>query len=100
MASKLFILLKSPREFAGVDILKEISHNDRSGVILFEDAAYYSVDKEKSKELLGSVDEAFVLSDDIAARGFEGLTLPGYEVIDYGKAVDLIMERYDQTITL
>jgi len=100
MPSKLFILLKSPHEFTGLGMIKDIAGADESGVILFEDAAYYAVDKKRSGELLSVVKNAYVMKDDLAARGFEGKAAQGYREITYADAVDLIMEKYDQTITL
>jgi sulfur relay protein TusB/DsrH len=100
MSSKLFILLKSPREFTGLDMIKNIAGEERSGVILFEDAAYFAVDKKRSGELLSVVKNVYVMADDLAARGFEGKEALGYRSITYPEAVDLIMEQYDQTITL
>jgi sulfur relay protein TusB/DsrH len=100
MATKLFLLFKSPREFTGIDLIKNMVGKDGSAAILFEDATYYSVDKKHGKELLGAVKDVYVMSDDITARGFEGKLDHGFKVIDYNQAVDLIMERDDQTITL
>ncbi|QLH74450.1 MAG: sulfurtransferase complex subunit TusB [Methanomassiliicoccales archaeon] len=100
MPSKLFILLKGPHEFTGLEMMKHIAGDERSGVILFEDAAYFAVDKKRSAELLKVVNEAYVMADDLAARGFEGKANAGYRPITYHEAVDLIMEKFDQTITL
>ena len=100
MPSKLYLLLKSPHEFTGLDMIKHIAGGEKSGVILFEDAAYYAVDKKHSAKLLSIVNEAYVMADDLAARGFEGKANTGYAPISYHEAVDLIMEKYDQTITL
>ncbi|MFA5312135.1 MAG: sulfurtransferase complex subunit TusB [Methanomassiliicoccales archaeon] len=100
MRSKLFILLKSPHEFTGMDMMRNIADGDRSGVILFEDAAYYAVDDKRGSDLLSIVKEAYVMADDLAARGFEGKAAPGFRAITYLEAVELIMEKYDQTITL
>jgi sulfur transfer complex TusBCD TusB component (DsrH family) len=40
------------------------------------------------------------MSDDLQAKGFGGGALPGFKEIGYPEAVDLIMEQFDQTITL
>jgi sulfur relay protein TusB/DsrH len=100
VTSKLFILLKSPHEFTSVGLMKNIAGPDKAAAILFEDAVYYSVDPKRGKELTAAVQDIYVMADDLAARGFEGKAAPGFQVIDYPKAVDLIMEQYDQTITL
>jgi sulfur relay protein TusB/DsrH len=100
MQSKLFLLFKSPHEFTGLDMLDSIAGQAKRGVILFEDAAYYAVDPIKGKRLLELGKDVFVMKDDLSARGFAGKAMPGFKEIDYHQAVDLIMEQYDQTITL
>jgi sulfur relay protein TusB/DsrH len=100
MQSKLFLLFKSPHEFTGLDMLDKIAGSSKRGVILFEDAAYYAVDPSKGKKLLEVGKEVYVMKDDLSARGFAGKAIPGFQEIDYHQAVDLIMEKFDQTITL
>lgn len=92
--------MKSPHEFTGIDLVKNIAGSDESAAILFEDAVYYAVDKKHGQRLLGAVKNVYVINDDFTAKGFEGKAEPGFKVIDYHQAVDLIMEHYDQTITL
>jgi sulfur relay protein TusB/DsrH len=95
------MLLKSPHEFGeGTHLLRQVRGKRKGAAILFEDATLYAVDPKRSKSLLESVDHVFVMKDDLAARGFGGKALPGFKEIDYPEAVDLIMEQYDQTITL
>ena len=101
MSSVLFLLLKSPHEFGeGTHLLRQVRGQRKGAVLLFEDASLFAVDAKRSQTLLDSVDQAYVMKDDLAARGFAGKALPGFKEIDYSEAVDLIMERYDQTITL
>jgi sulfur relay protein TusB/DsrH len=100
MPSKLYLLLKSPHEFTGLKLIHNLTGADKSGVILFEDAVYYAVDKKHGKELTEVAKDIYVMADDLAARGFEGKAAPGFKVIDYPTAVELIMEKFDQTITL
>ncbi|MEI6797002.1 MAG: sulfurtransferase complex subunit TusB [Methanomassiliicoccales archaeon] len=101
MSSVLFLLLKSPHEFGeGTHLLRQVRGKRQGAALLFEDASLFAVDAQRSKALLGAVDQAYVMKDDLAARGFAGKALPGFKEIDYAEAVDLIMERYDQTITL
>ncbi|MFA6710099.1 MAG: sulfurtransferase complex subunit TusB [Candidatus Methanomethylophilaceae archaeon] len=99
MTSTLFILLKSPYEYHDLDMIGTL-RGDRSGAILFEDAVLFSVYDERRKELLDILDDVFVIDDDLEARGFKGRAGEGTQVIDYLRAVDLVMEEYDQTITL
>jgi sulfur relay protein TusB/DsrH len=100
MQSKLFLLFKSPHEFTGLDMIENMSGSAKRGVILFEDAAYYAIDPNKGKKLLEAGKEVYVMKDDLAARGFAGRAMAGFKEIDYHEAVDLIMEKFDQTITL
>jgi sulfur relay protein TusB/DsrH len=99
MSSVLFILLKSPYEYSSLDHLAAIGGDQTTGVILFEDAVYFAVDTNKGKELLEVTDKVYVIQDDLSARGFNDAP-SGFQVIDYPTAVDLIMELYDQTITV
>ena len=70
-----------------------------SAAILFEDAVIFAANAKKGQELQSAVKEVFVMRDDWEARGFRW-PCPGSRLIDYPEAVDLIMERYDQTITV
>ena len=101
MPSILFLLFKSPHEFAAsLEMIDRIAGDSERAAILFEDAAYYAVDQSQGNRLLGTAKQVFVMSDDLQAKGFGGKALPGFKEIGYPEAVDLIMERYDQTITL
>jgi sulfur relay protein TusB/DsrH len=99
MSSILFIMLKSPYEYSSLDHLAAIGGDERTGVILFEDAVCFAVDKNKGQELLDVTDKVYVIRDDFAARGFSSIS-SRFILIDYPTAVDLIMEQYDQTITV
>jgi sulfur relay protein TusB/DsrH len=99
MSSILFIMLKSPYEYSSLDHLAAIGGDERTGVILFEDAVYFAVDKNKGQELLDVADKVYVMRDDFAARGLASIS-GKFLLIDYPTAVDLIMEQYDQTITV
>jgi sulfur relay protein TusB/DsrH len=101
MPSILFLLFKSPHEFGtSLEMIDKIAGEEKRAAILFEDAAYYAVDQEQGGRLLASAKQVFVMSDDLQAKGFGGKALPGFKEIEYPEAVDLIMERFDQTITL
>lgn len=100
MASTLFILLKSPYEYCGLDTLAALGGQDRVGVLLFEDAVLFAVYGGKRAEIRDAADNIYVMRDDLEARGFAGISGEGFEEIDYPRAVDLIMEEYDRTITL
>ncbi len=100
MPSKLFILLKSPSEYAELDLIGALGGDDKIGVILFEDAVLFSVFEDKKEELLSAVDHVYVIGDDLEARGFKGKAGKGFEVVDYPRAVDLIMDEYDLSMTI
>ena len=99
MKSKLFILLKSPHEFTGLDLVRSMAEDSSAGVILFEDAVLFAANKKKGEELRSVIKDVYVIRDDWEARGLPK-AIPDFKVIDYPEAVDLIMERYDQTITV
>ena len=99
MPSILFVMLKSPHENPNLDLASDLGGQSKKAAMLFEDAVYYAVDKKASKHLSEHVDEVFVISDDLAARGFDCDIGGKFKVIDYGQAVDLIMQ-FDRTITL
>jgi len=98
--SILFILLKAPHEYHDLDAVAALGGEDKIGILLFEDATLYPVYKDKRDEIIDVADEIFVMGDDLEARGFKDKAGRGFQVIDYPRAVDLIMEEYDQTITL
>ncbi|HSV42900.1 MAG TPA: DsrH/TusB family sulfur metabolism protein, partial [Methanomassiliicoccales archaeon] len=68
MASKLFLLLKSPHEFTGLSLINNLAGGSRKGTILFEDAVYYAVDAMRGKQLLEVGGDIYVMADDLAAR--------------------------------
>lgn len=99
MTSTLFILLKPPYEYHDLEIILTLK-GEKAAALLFEDATLFSVCNRRRADLLKVVDEVFVIDDDLEARGFKGKAGEGTTVIDYPKAIDLIMGAYDQTITL
>jgi len=99
MRSKLFITLKSPHDLGDLELVRALAKGSRSGLLLLEDAVIFAANAELGKELLGAVQDVYVIRDDWEARGLP-LANPGFKVVDYPEAVDLIMERYEQTITV
>ncbi|MDD3398309.1 MAG: DsrH/TusB family sulfur metabolism protein [Candidatus Methanomethylophilaceae archaeon] len=98
MTSILFLLLKSPHEYCDLEILGKISGEAPRSAVLLNDAALFAVNKEAGERLRPWVDEVYVMRDDLEARG---LPVQGdVSVIDYGKLVDLIMDEFDQTVTI
>ncbi len=100
MSSTLFILLKSPHEYHDLDAVAALGGDDRIGILLFEDATLFPIYEDRRVEILDVADEIYVMEDDLEARGFKGKAGKDFQVIDYPRAVDLIMKEYDQTITL
>ena len=99
MRSKLFITLKSPHEFGGLDLMREMAKGAQSALLLFEDAVIFAANAKKGRELLTAVQDVYVIKDDWEARGLP-LAVPEFKIVDYPEAVELIMERYEQTITV
>ncbi|OPX62691.1 MAG: Protein TusB [Methanomassiliicoccales archaeon PtaB.Bin134] len=99
MKSKLFIMLKSPHEFTGQDLVASIGKGADTAALLFEDAVLFAANRRKGEELRSLVKEVYVIRDDWEARGLP-LAVPEFKIVDYPEAVDLIMERYEQTITV
>ncbi|MEM0448316.1 MAG: sulfurtransferase complex subunit TusB [Methanomassiliicoccales archaeon] len=100
MPSILFIMLKSPHENVNLDLVNKLGQDSKKGALLIEDAVYYAVNEKERKNLEERVDEVFVIKDDLAARGFRGKAGGRFKEIDYQEAVDLIMEKYERTITI
>ena len=100
MPSILFVMLKSPHENVNLELVDDLGKNSKKAALLFEDAVYYAVDKKNGKHLSEHVDEIYVMEDDLAARGFKGHAAGKFQSIDYDQAVDLIMEKYDRTVTI
>jgi sulfur relay protein TusB/DsrH len=99
MKSKLFITLKSPHEFGGLELMRESAKGAKSALLLFEDAVIFAANAKRGKELLSAVQDVYVIKDDWEARGLP-LAVPEFKIVDYPEAVELIMERYEQTITV
>jgi sulfur relay protein TusB/DsrH len=98
--SILFVLLKAPHEYHSLDAMAALGGDDKIGALLLEDATLYAVFKDKKDEIVDAADEIFVMGEDLQARGFRLRPEDGFQEIDYPRAVDLIMEDYDKTITL
>jgi tRNA 2-thiouridine synthesizing protein B len=64
------------------------------GALLVQDAVYFAT-TDKGRRLLERGVEVYALRDSLEARGVLGRVHDGVTVVDYGDAVDLIMDRYD-----
>lgn len=98
MTSILFLLLKSPHEYCDLGLIGKISGEAPRSVVLLNDASLFAVNKEAVDRLSPWVDDIYVMQDDLEARG---LPMQGDAIaIDYGRLVDLIMDDFDQTVTM
>lgn len=92
-------MLKGPHETCDLEIIDRIGGSPRAA-LLFEDATYFAVMEDRARKLLSKVDEVFVISDDLRARGMADRKLSEIKEVSYPEAVDLIMEKYDLTVTV
>jgi len=99
MPRLLFTLLKSPFEKDDIATMDIIAKDNEKGVLLFEDAVYYATVEKKRQNLLQKKFSIYVIKEELEARGYENFNADGIEVIDYEKAVDIIMEEYDKVIS-
>ncbi len=97
MASKLFLVLKSPGEWGGLDLLESLADDD-SAVVLLNDAVLFALKEAEVGRLKELCVDVYAMKDDLQGRGIG----PAYGVkeIDYPRLVELIMEDYQQTITV
>lgn len=100
MKSLMYIVLKSPFVSDVQETIETLSGESEKAVLLFEDGIYYATHSEKRKKLIESNIKIFAISDDLQARGYADFSDPGVEVMDYGAAIELIMEKYDSVITI
>lgn len=100
MPTMLFTLIKSPFEKNEIRTMTAIAQDQKSGVMLFEDAVYYATNENTRTELLSKHFSIFVIEEELEARGHEKFAAKGVEMIDYDTAVEIIMERYDKVVSL
>ena len=99
MKSIAFVILKSPSEADPTGLIKTLTGDAKISIILLEDGVYWAVMGDKKKRLQEFKAEIFAASDDLISRGFDGPS-GGVKVVDYERIVEIIMEEYDQVITL
>ncbi|MEM2900732.1 MAG: sulfurtransferase complex subunit TusB [Thermoplasmata archaeon] len=95
----LFIANRAPSES---DIVRKISifSEGNDALIMFEDATLGCIDKSCVNRLLKMNVKLYALSADLEARGLLDQRCEGVDLIDYAKAIELIMEKYEKNITL
>lgn len=98
MKSVLFIILHSPFEKNMVSRIEMVGGDAPKGALLFEDGIYYATHPKFRDTLLKKGIKLYVSEPCTKARGCE-TGIPGVEFVDYDRAVELIMEEYDTSIT-
>lgn len=97
MVSKLFLVLKSPSDWGGGELLGSLADDD-SGIVLLNDAVLFTLNDGLMSEMTERCSTVYAMRDDLQARGME---VPKNVVdIDYHRLVELIMDDYEQTVTL
>lgn len=100
MPKVLFTLLKSPFEKDETHTMDTLGGNNEKGVLLFEDAVHYATIEQFRKNLLSKNYSIFAIKEELDARGYEKLSAQGIEIIDYDRAIDIIMEKFDKVVSL
>ncbi len=95
----LFIANRPPHE-TELDKKVAIFGDGNDAIILFEDAALASIDHALVDKLVRMNIKLFVLSADLEARGLVAEKRPEVSLIDYSKAIELIMETYEKNISI
>jgi sulfur relay protein TusB/DsrH len=88
------MLNRAPFDF---DLTKHTTLLDAAaacGALLMQDAVYFAT-TDHGRRLLERGVEVYALRDSLDARGVLDRVHHGVTVVDYGDAVDLIMEAYD-----
>ena len=98
MTSTLFIALTSPFEKNSIPGMSVLSRSGKNGVLLFEDGIYYATHPAFLSALKEQGLSIYAHTDSCRARGFHKLP-EGVESVDFDRAIDLIMEEYDTSIT-
>jgi len=99
MKTIAFVLLKSPYENDPTGLIRTLAKDAKRSVILMEDGVYWAAIDEKRKHLLESGIKIHAALDDLKARGFDE-PAEGVDAMDYERIVEVMMEEYDQVITL
>jgi sulfur relay protein TusB/DsrH len=100
MPKVLFTLLKSPFEKDEIPTMDTLGGNNEKGVLLFEDAVYYATIELIRKNLLSKNYSIYAIKEELDARGYEKFSAQGIEIIDYGTAIDIIIEKFDKVVSL
>lgn len=100
MPQVLFTLLKSPLEKNDIPTMDVIANEKEKGILLFQDAVYYATLNRIRGELLSKNYSIYAIKEELEARGYQDFKTEGVEIIDYERAVDILMETYESVISL
>ena len=90
----LLMLNQTPADCPLERQLEVLDHAAGKGVLLMQDAVLFAV-SDKGRELLERGGRVFALRQSVEARGLLDRVMDGVELVDYGRAIDLIMDEYD-----
>ncbi len=90
----LLMLNQTPADCPLERQLEVLDHAAGKGVLLMQDAVLFAVSDE-GRELLERGGRVFALRQSVEARGLLDRVMDGVELVDYGRAIDLIMDEYD-----
>jgi len=95
----LFLANRAPSE-SNLENKIRIFRDGNDALIMFEDATLACIDKSLVNKLLNMNVKLYALSADLEARGIKDEKCEEVQLIDYGIAIELIMERYEKNISI
>ena len=90
----LLMLNQSPADCPLDRQLEVLDHAAGKGVLLMQDAVLFTATAE-GRRLLDAGAKVYALRQSAEARGIVDRVMDGVELVDYGRAIDLIMDEYD-----
>ncbi len=98
MGKILFIDIKSPAEKDPIELMDLMAPEAEKGILLFEDGVLLTQLPGWKDRLTAKGVKIYAIEDDLKARGFAAGE--GFEVVDYPRAAELIMEDYDKVVNV
>ncbi|MDY6865835.1 MAG: sulfurtransferase complex subunit TusB [Halobacteriota archaeon] len=99
MKSIIFVILKTPSEGDPTDLASTLAGDNKRSFMLLEDGVYWAISDERRRILKDQNAEIFAANDDLLARGYD-CEIEDVKRLDYEGIVEVLMEEYDQIITL
>jgi len=96
MTGRLYFVLKSPGEDDPFELIDALGGGAGNGVLLVEDGVYHAALDKYRNRMLDAGLKVYAMGEDLKAKGFGAPE--GVEVVDYPRAMDLIMEEYGQVV--